>query len=139
MTTHAGGCHCGNISVRLILSKPPGDCPLRACQCSFCRAHATRTVSDPQGLFEVAAKDWALVEKYRFDTRTAEYLVCRRCGVYVAALCETAQGLRAVVNVNALDGRAQFTQTPALPDYSGETPDTRLARRAVNWMPAVVV
>lgn len=138
MTIHAGGCHCGNITISLTLSKAPADSPLRACQCSFCRAHASRTVSDPQGLFEIGAKDWALVEKYRFDTRTADYLICKRCGVYVAALCETPQGLRAVVNVNALDGRAQFTQAPALPDYSGETPDTRLARRAVNWMPATI-
>ena len=138
MTTNTGGCHCGNISVRLTLSKPPADCPLRACQCSFCRAHATRTVSDPGGLFEIAAKDWVLVEKYRFDSKTADYLICKRCGVYVAAICETPKGLRAVVNVNALDDRAAFTQAPALPDYAGETPENRLARRAVNWMPAKV-
>ncbi|MGQ0676254.1 MAG: GFA family protein [Rhodospirillales bacterium] len=133
---HVGGCHCGNISVSLSLSKPPAASALRACQCAFCRAHATRTVADPQGSFAVSAKDWGLVEKYRFDTRTADYLVCRRCGVYVAALCQTPQGLRAVVNVNALDDRALFTQAPQAHDYGGETPDARLARRARTWMPA---
>lgn len=135
---HTGGCHCGNIATTLTLSKAPADSPLRACRCSFCRAHATRTVSDPLGSFEVRAEDWNQVEKYRFDSKTADYLICKRCGVYVAALCETPDGLRAVVNVNALDDRAQFTQPPSLPDYSGETKENRLTRRARNWMPAAI-
>ncbi|MGB7835684.1 MAG: hypothetical protein WBL84_26135 [Xanthobacteraceae bacterium] len=111
---------------------------MRACACSFCRAHQTRTVADPGGLFEVEADDWSLVEPYRFGSGTADYLVCRRCGVYVGAVCETAAGARAVVNVNCLADRAQFTQAPSAPDYDGETTDARLARRAVNWMPAAV-
>jgi hypothetical protein len=78
------------------------------------------------------------VEAYRFGSRTADYLVCRQCGVYVAAVCETAAGLRAVVNVNSLGDRAAFVQVPASPDYEGEATDARLARRAVNWMPAVL-
>jgi hypothetical protein len=135
---HSGACHCGNIHVRLRLTKAPHDNPLRACACSFCRAHQTRTVADPGGLFEVKADDWSLVEPYRFGSGTADYLVCRRCGVYVGAVCETAAGTRAVVNVNCLADRAQFTQAPSAPDYDGETTDARLARRAVNWMPAAV-
>ena len=111
---------------------------MRACSCSFCRAHNTRTVADPTGLFEAWADDWSLVEAYRFGSRTADYLVCRRCGVYVAAVCETAAGLRAVVNVNSLDDRAFFILVPSSPDYEGEATDARLARRAVNWMPAVL-
>jgi len=135
---HSGGCHCGNIQVRLRLTKAPADSPLRACACGFCRAHQTRTVADPAGLFDVRADDWELVERYRFGSRTADYLICRRCGVYVAALCETGAGLRAVVNINCLADRAQFTQTPSAPDYDGESVASRLARRAANWMPAVM-
>jgi hypothetical protein len=93
---HRGGCHCGNIHVRLRLSKPPQENPLRACACSFCRGHNTRTVADP------------------------------------------AAGQRAVVNVNCLDDRASFTQAPNTTDYDGETTETRLARRASNWMPALI-
>jgi hypothetical protein len=120
------------------LSQEPGEIALRACACSFCRAHGARTVADPAGLFEVWADDWSLVEPYRFGSRTADYLVCRRCGVYVAALCDTAAGLRAVVNVNSLADRAAFTRMPAAPDYDGEATEARLARRAGNWMPASV-
>ena len=135
---HSGGCHCGNLRLRVWLSAPPADQRLRACACSFCRAHSTRTVADAAGLAEVWARDWSDVEPYRFGSRTADYLVCRRCGVYVAAICETSAGTRAVVNVNSLDDRAAFTRAPERSDYDGETPDTRLARRAAKWMPAQV-
>jgi hypothetical protein len=135
---HSGGCHCGNIRVHLRLSKPPQEAPLRACACSFCRAHRTRTVADPFGLFELSADDASLVERYRFGSRTADYVLCRRCGVYVAAVCETSAGTRAVVNTNCLADRAAFSQVPAVSDYEGETVEERLARRAVKWMPAVV-
>lgn len=135
---HLGGCHCGNIHVRLRLAKPPQASLLRACACAFCRAHATRTVADPDGLFEVEADDWSLVEPYRFGSGTADFLICRQCGVYVAAVCETAAGLRAVVNVNCLADRASFTGVPSTVDHEGETSEARLARRAVNWMPAIL-
>jgi hypothetical protein len=135
---HSGGCHCGNISVRLHLSRAPREMPLRSCACSFCRAHGTRTLSDRYGSAEITAADWSLVERYRFGTRTADYLLCRRCGVYIGAVCETSSGLRAVVNVNCLADRAAFTQVPAAPDYDGEATDARLARRATNWMPAAI-
>jgi hypothetical protein len=135
---HFGGCHCGNIHVRLRLSTAPRETALRACQCSFCRAHSTRTVADPDGLLELSADDWTLVEPYRFGSGSADYFVCRRCGVYVAAVCATSAGERAVVNVNCLADRSEFTQIPAATDYDGETDEARLARRAVKWMPARV-
>lgn len=135
---HSGGCHCGNIGVQLRLSRSPEQMPLRSCACSFCRAHGTRTLSDRDGEATITAADWSLVERYRFGSATADYMLCRRCGVYVGAICDTSSGRRAVINVNCLDDRAAFTQTPAAPDYDGEATDARLDRRATNWMPAVV-
>jgi len=105
---HLGGCHCGNIHVRLRLSKRPEDNPLRACTCSFCRSHSPRMVADLEGLFEVWADDWSLVENYRFGTRICDFLICRRCGVFIAAVAETTAGSRAVVNVNCLIDRGRF-------------------------------
>jgi hypothetical protein len=135
---HSGGCHCGNISVQLSLSRAPHQMPLRSCSCSFCRAHGTRTLSDRDGQAEVTVADWSLAEKYRFGSRTADYVLCRRCGVYVGAVCETNSGLRAVINTNCLDDRAAFTQPPAAPNYDGEAAEARLARRATNWMPVTL-
>ena len=45
---YLGGCHCGNIHVRLRLTRPPEDNPIRGCTCSFCRSHNPRLVSDPE-------------------------------------------------------------------------------------------
>jgi hypothetical protein len=138
LTEHRGGCHCGNLALNLRLSQTPEDTPLRACGCSFCRAHNTRTTSDPHGSVEVWAKDWSLVEPYRFGSGTAEFLICRRCGVYTGAVCDTAGGFRAVININCLDDRAAFIRQPAPTDHDGETTEQRLARRAANWTPAII-
>ena len=135
---HSGGCHCGNIGVRLHLSRAPEQMPLRSCACSFCRSHGTRTVSDRDGRVEITAADRSLVERYRFGSRTADYLLCRRCCVYIGALCETASGLRAVLNVNCLDDREHFTSAPVMHDFDGERIENRSSRRAANWMPAVL-
>ena len=135
---HQGGCHCGNLQIHMRLTRPPAENLLRSCACSFCRSHGTRTVSDPDGHVAVWATDWSLVEQYRFGSRTADYLLCRRCGVYIGALCETSAGMRAVVNTRCLKDRAAFDQKAVRPDYDNESVDVRLARRASNWMPAVL-
>src|ERR1700738_338640 len=112
--------------------------PLWACTCSFCRSHSPRMVADPDGLFEAWADDWSLVENYRFGTGTFDFLICRRCGVFIAAVSETAADARAVVNVNCLSDRERFTSVPAVHDFEGETIETRSSRRAANWMPAII-
>lgn len=135
---HSGGCHCGNIHVLLQLSKPPEENSVRTCTCSFCRSHAPRMISDPTGALEVSADDWSLVELYRFGTRTADFIICRRCGVFIAVISNLKTAPRAVVNVNCLDDRARFTAPATLHEFQGETLEARTSRRAVNWMPAVV-
>ena len=138
MGEHRGGCHCGNLHVTLNLLQPPAEVRLRACGCSFCRAHNTRTTSDPSGSVDIRAADWSLVERYRFGTGTAEFLICKRCGVYIGAIGESAAGTRAVINTNCLDDRAAFTQQPQPVDHDGEAPGERLVRRAANWTPATM-
>jgi hypothetical protein len=133
LTEHRGGCHCGNLRLHLHLSQAPQDTRLRTCGCSFCRAHNTRTISDPHGSVEIWAEDWLLVEPYRFGSGAAEFLICRRCGVYIGAVCETAAGTRAVINSNSLDDRAAFTRQAAPVDHDGETTEDRLSRRTANW------
>jgi hypothetical protein len=138
LTEHHGGCHCGNLRLSLHLSQAPEDTRLRACGCSFCRAHNTRTTSDPHGSVEIWAEDWSLVELYRFGSGTAEFLICRRCGVYIGAVGETTAGTRAVINTTCLKDRAAFIRQPDPVDHDGEATEDRLARRATNWTPATI-
>ena len=135
---HQGGCHCGTIRLRLRLTHPPGENATRSCACSFCRAHATRTVSDPAGLVEIQVRDPAGVTRYRFGTGTADFLLCKICGVYVGALCDTPEGPKMVTNVNVLDDRDAFPPASARPNHDNETTTARAARRAANWTPATV-
>jgi hypothetical protein len=95
-------------------------------------------LADPAGLFEVWADDWSLVENYRFGTGTCDFLICRRCGVFIAAVSDMNTQPRAVVNVNCLNDRGRFTAEPAMHDFDAETIATRSARRAANWMPAII-
>ena len=138
MTTHNGGCHCGNLRLTLRLSQRPEQTSLRACGCSFCRANQTRTASDPNGAAEIWAEDWSNVSRYRFGTGTADFLVCRRCGIYLGAVTETEAGTRMVTNTNCLDDRALFTNTPAPTNHDGETVGSRIERRAANWTPTII-
>src|SRR6202020_1472969 len=116
MTRLDGGCHCGNLRLRVTMSTPPADTPIRSCACSFCRSHGTRTLSDPAGQAEILASDGSIVQRYRFGSRTADYLLCRSCGVYLGAMCETPSGPRAVINTLCLTGRDAFTQPPLRSD-----------------------
>jgi hypothetical protein len=67
-----------------------------------------------------------------------DFLIYRRCGVFIAAVSDMTAGARAVVNVNRLSDRERFTSVPAVHDFEGETMEDRLSRRAANWMPAVI-
>ena len=95
-------------------------------------------VADAEGLFEVWADDWSLVENYRFGTRTCDFLICRCGAVFIAAVSEMTSETRAVVNVNCLNDRDRFTSLPVVHDFEGETIETRSTRHAANWMPTLI-
>ena len=86
MHEHHGQCHCGNLAVTFRSAAAPEDTPVRACQCSFCRKHNTRAVADPNGEAQITVRDESALQRYRFGLGTAEFLVCGRCGVYIAAV-----------------------------------------------------
>ena len=156
MTTYLGRCHCGALSFEYTTAIPPAEWSVRACQCSFCRAHAALSTSDPRGevRFHAAAAD--RVARYRFGLRSADFLVCRECGVYVGAI--TTIGKRtleartleertreertleertlAVLNVNALATIPQALPAPRPMSYDGETNEERARRRGERWTPA---
>lgn len=133
---HRGGCHCGNLRFALESALALDALPLRACQCSFCRLHGARSTSDPAGRIRFEVRDAALLTRYRFGLRTADFLVCAQCGIYVGALMRDGGAHHAIINANTLDDVARLTQ-PAQPmDYDGEDAARRLARRKQRWSPA---
>jgi len=132
-----GGCHCGNLSLEFDTGLEPKALTLRACQCTFCRAHGALSVSDPKGKVIIAARDATAVERYRFGLGVTDFLICRRCGVYILAMMELDGARYAVVNANALERRAEIPGPPQPMDYEGE--DARLARRKTRWTPVAAL
>ncbi len=133
-----GGCHCGNIRVAYRTAIAPTDAVVRACQCSFCRKHATRAVSDPKGSLAITVADDSLLSRYQFGLHAADFLICRKCGVYVAALMPEGDGGYATLMVNVLDAHADYTQTPVAVEYGDEDEAGRRQRRRDKWTPATL-
>ncbi|RWG91218.1 aldehyde-activating protein [Mesorhizobium sp.] len=115
-----------------------GRLEIRACQCPFCTRHGSRAAADPNGRLTISVEDRAKLQTYRFGLRTADYLVCRECGVYVAAIAGDGAEARAIVIVNALDDREQFSREPIPVRYDAETREQRLARRRSACMPVEI-
>ncbi|WP_210214747.1 hypothetical protein, partial [Mesorhizobium sp. M7A.F.Ca.ET.027.02.1.1] len=134
MTVHTGGCHCGNIRLEFSTELEPPQTEVRACQCSFCVRHGSRAVADPNGRLVISVKDETQLRRYQFGLRTADYLICRRCGVYVAAIARDDDA-RAIVIINALDDRERFNQEPVRVDFDTENRAQRQARRRTHWTP----
>ena len=87
-----GRCHCGNLVVEFDTAIPIAQLQLRADQCSFCRKHGARTTSDPNGRARISVRDPEQVIRYQFGLETADFLVCARCGIYVAAVLTSGDG-----------------------------------------------
>ena len=135
---YAGRCHCGNIEVSFEATRSASELQLRECACSFCRRHGAAGVSDPSGKVEITLRAPGEVSRYRFGLRTADFLVCRACGVYVGAVCSIEGVTYAVLNASVLDERAAFTRPPVHEDFEGETAAERMTRRRRTWTPAEV-
>jgi hypothetical protein len=130
MSLYEGACHCGAVGARFETAIAPDEMDVRADQCGFCRRHGAKTVSDPAGRLALRFHE-AAVERYRFGTRSSEFIVCRACGAYLAAIIDGF----GVLNVVAADIRA-FADKPARPvSYEDETAAMRLERRRMRWTP----
>ena len=129
MARHSGQCHCSAILLEFQTDKPLAP---RACQCGFCRRHWARTVSDPDGAAVLTQS--GPVIRYRFGTKSADYVICARCGVYVAATAEIGGRLYATLNLNAFDDpRLDLAAAPV--SYDGESAEAKAERRRAAWTP----
>ena len=129
-----GACHCGNLCFTLEWRPAPTEIPARACGCSFCQKHGGVWTSCPQGVLEVRVRDPQQVQRYAFGTRTADFHVCRTCGVVPVVTSEIAGHLYAVVSVKAMEGLDAALVRTAPASFEAESEAARLARRARNWI-----
>ena len=129
MTVHAGSCHCGAVTFTYA-----SDAPLavRACQCSFCRKHGSRNVSDPQGQGEIASTQ--PLTRYRFGLGITDFLLCPTCGSYVAAVMAHGDQWLGTFNLNCFDNPQPEIQAEPIV-YDAEDSGDRIERRRKRWTP----
>jgi hypothetical protein len=132
-----GQCHCGNIHFALTWEPEPEQIPARACDCSFCRKHGAVWTGTPDGTLDLQVRDVAQLSRYTFGTHSAEFMVCRQCGVVPAVLCDIDGRLHAVVSVNALEDVASYRLQHVAASFGDEDKASRLARRQRNWISRV--
>jgi len=133
MREYHGGCHCGAIGITYRTDIEPMHWPLRHDGCSFCRRHGVVGTSDPAGSLSIQIRDPSIVRYYRFSHRTADFLVCSECGVFVAAITDAAQGKRAVINARVLDDVLLKWGSIVNVHFDDESPSQRSDRRALHW------
>lgn len=136
--SYEGGCHCGVIQWTFSSQRPPSQWTVRACQCSFCRAHGARCTSDPQGSVTFHFRDNAATLRYRFGVKSADFLVCGKCGVYVGAVIESSTGAFTTLNLNAMKTPVPGLREATPVSYDSESRDDRIARRLSKWTPATI-
>ena len=138
-TVYEGCCHCGTIGYRYVTAVPLNQWPVRACQCAFCRAHVALSTSDPQGSVAFSTDDESRLQRYRFALKTADFLLCRSCGVYIGAAIETDAGRFGIINTRALAPVHDGIAAVAPISYDDEDTGSRIARREKRWTPVTAV
>lgn len=129
-----GTCHCDNIRYTLCTDKSPKDITLRICRCDFCLRHRPRYWSDPEGNLDIAIREPQNIQRYRFGHGTADFVLCRNCGVFAFAITATGSGYSAVANLN-LALKKDDALPEAFIEALTETEDERNRRRSRNWTP----
>jgi len=131
-------CHCKAIGYLYLTARAPGEWTIRACQCSFCRAHAALSTSDPAGSLEFFEHARGALQRYQFGRKTADFLLCRNCGAYIGAMMQSGSRAFGVVNVRVLLAVAEQLPPASPMEYGNESMAERLARREARWTPIAV-
>lgn len=133
--TVSGACHCGNLSYELSTRTRPSDILARACDCNFCRIHAARNWSDPEGQVTIRILNREHLQKYCFSSRTAEFYICRMCGAYLGAVLSDPEGTWSTVNLRL----SKLTVSEESASYGSENATQRIQRRKRAWTPTTII
>ena len=130
----AGQCHCGKLKASFETQKTPQELGVRTCSCDFCRRVGAINISDPDGAVVIDAKADDVV-RYRFALRTADFLICKACSVYIAAVTGEGENIRSTINVAGLRMTEFLGIEEQKMQYGAEGAVARVARRAEKWTP----
>jgi hypothetical protein len=132
---YEGSCHCGAIGFTYSTEVRPNRWSVRACQCSFCRAHDALSTSDPDGSLAFTTSSPEMLQRYRFGLGTADFLLCRNCGIYIGAAIESDNGCFGIINTHALKSAPGDIAMAVPITYDNENTEGRISRRGERWTP----
>lgn len=135
--TFKGNCHCGAVQIAFETALAPEKLGYRLCECSYCRKLAPVYFADPHGIAHLSGMGRLGI--YRFGHKTADFVHCRTCFVYVGAICEIDGRAYAVLNARLFDDLPVSDSASAAFDYDAESMDDRIERRAQRWTPVTLV
>ena len=139
MSEIQGACHCGALRLTFHTERSLDALPWRKCGCEFCRRHGGLYASDPDGKLTVEAMEPGALNRYRFGQKTAEFLLCSRCGVFMAAIAEIDGKLYAVANLAVANPPLPQPTTIPTMDFDGESVEARTERRKRGWIASVEI
>ena len=128
-------CHCNALTAYYRTTLPTAAWPVRACQCAFCSAHGALSTSDPTGSLSFSASDPDCLQRYQFGTRSADFLICRACGVYLGATMTQSGQRWGILNVRTLRPLPSDLPAPQPMQYGTEGTQERTQRRTARWTP----
>lgn len=127
---YRGSCHCGAVSAEY---ETDATVSLRQDGCGFCSSRGVKSASDPKGRLTLVSQ--LRLIRYRFGHKTADFLVCPRCGTYIATQMSGPLGPVGVLNVVGVS-IAELKDEPAtFASLDGETVEERIQRRLSRWTP----
>lgn len=97
--------------------------------------HDALSTSDPHGRLIFNLDDPEQLQRYRFALRTADFLVCRQCGVYIGAVIDVGGASYGIINTHALDTAPPDIAPVGAISYDDEDTDGRVSRREQRWTP----
>jgi hypothetical protein len=127
---YRGSCHCGAVTANYETDAPV---TLRQDGCGFCSTRGVKSASDPNGRLTLVSK--LRLVRYRFEHKTADFLVCPTCGTYVAAQMEGQRGPVGVLNVVGLAISELKDEPATFASLEGESVGDRRQRRLARWTP----
>lgn len=96
-----------------------------------------RATSDPAGELQFRFERPEFLRRYRFALRTADFLVCKECGIYVGAVLLSGRGAQATINLNTLRDPPKGLRPGKPVNHDNESGEIRRGRRVQTWTPVV--
>lgn len=131
---YRGSCHCGAVSAEY---ETDAAVRLRQDGCSFCSSRGVKSASDPTGRLTLESS--LPLIRYRFGHKTADFLICPRCGTYIGAQMTGSEGPVAVLNVVGVAIAELLDEPATLASLDGESVDERNQRRLSRWTPVTLI